>query len=156
MKIRTILFVLILFFMMAGCASATNQNILILVHGSSNADSEELPIIQTALNSWGYQTTVFDYTEDYDLVHDSVGGDHWYLHYVSGANGHGDLDLVTNGVMKYSVILFGGKSSLAYSDIESSSRIVRSMFDTYPFLGIVRMENVYASGNTTDYLFQVG
>ena len=136
-------------------SGTTIQKILILVHGAASTNSE-LSLIKDPLDKWGYSTEVFDYTEDYDLVHDSVGGDHWYLHYISGANGHGDLDLVTNGNMQYSTIIFDPKDASAYTDIETSARIAKQMFTSYPFLGIVRKENGYAYGSSTNNLFQVG
>ena len=98
---------------------------------------------------------VFDYSEDYQVAHDSVGGDHWYLNYVSGANGHGNLDLVTNGNKDYSVIIFGASNGAPFT-IETQEQLCEQMFQTYPFLGIVRMENGYTNrGANTNNLFQV-
>ena len=65
---------------LASNSSSTNQTnlkILILIHGSQTADSE-LTVIKTPLVEWGFMVDVFDYSEDYQVAHDSVGGDHWY------------------------------------------------------------------------------
>lgn len=125
------------------------QRILILVRGSAGV-SGELSLVKEPLESWGYPVEVFDYTEYYDL---QGSGDHWYLDDQGG--GHGDLDLVVNGNMRYSVIIFDPGSGLSYTDVETSSRAVRQMFEEYPFLGIARMENGYVPDGTMDNLFQI-
>jgi phosphodiesterase/alkaline phosphatase D-like protein len=125
------------------------QSILILVHGSAGA-SGELSLVKEPLENWGYPVEVFDYTEYYDLL---GSGNHWYLHDQGG--GHGDLDLVVDGDMQYSVIIFDPGNGLAYTDVETSSRAVRQMFEEYPFLGLARMENGYTRDGTMDNLFQI-
>ena len=126
------------------------QSILILVHGSAGA-SGELSLVKEPLENWGYPVEVFDYTEYYDLL---GSGDHWYLHDQGG--GHGDLDLVVDGNMLYSVIIFDPGDGLAYSDVETSARAVKQMFQAYPFLGIARMESSYTTGGSVNNVFQVG
>ena len=149
-NIRATLIMLCLVVLTIGCASATeNQKILILVHGSASEDSE-LAVIKQPLEDWGYCVDVLDHTEDYEIAHDNVGGDHWFLKDTTGANGHGNLDLVTNGKMNYKVIIFGAQESTSYADIETSARTVKSMFDAYPFLGFVQMEYDYTDGSTNN------
>ena len=91
------------------------QSILILVHGSAGA-STELSLVKEPLENWGYPVEVFDYTEYYDLL---GSGDRWYLHDQGG--GHGDLDLVVDGNMQYSVIIFDPGDGRAYTDVETSN-----------------------------------
>jgi hypothetical protein len=130
-------------------SNAVINKILILIHGDDAADSE-LPLIKTPLDNWGYSTEVFDGSDNYDLVQ---SGDHWYLHDTGG--GHGDLDLVTDGIMQYSTIIFGASSGVAYTDVETSARLVKQMFQSYPFLGIVRQESGYCL-NSTNNVFGIG
>ena len=156
-NIRAILIVLCLMALTIDCASATeNQKILMLVHNATSLDTEIINV-KPSLENWGYTVDVFDYTEDYKLIHDNVGGDHWFLNYTTGAHGHGNLDLVTNGTMNYKVIIFGPKSATSYGDVENASKpVIKSMFEAYPFIGFVRMESGYSSQNSTNNLFQVG
>jgi hypothetical protein len=143
------------------CSSATKptptgfdgtieQRILVLVHGSAS-DPSELSSIKDPLDRWGYSVEVFDHSEDYRLT---SSGDHWYLKDEGG--GHGDLDLVVNGNMKYRVIIFDPGDGVAYSDIETPEGTVKQMFQEYPFLGIARMENVYTSNGSVNNVFQIG
>jgi hypothetical protein len=129
-----------------------DQRILILVHGAEG-DSGELSSIKDPLERWGFPVDVFDRTEFYDLVN---SGNHWYLKDLGG--GHGDLDLVVNGNMKYGVIIFaqGVDDVQAYTDIETSARAVKQMFQAYPFLGIARMESSYTTGGSVNNVFQIG
>jgi hypothetical protein len=125
------------------------QKILVLQHGSASA-AGELPLVKEPLEDWGYTVEVFDYAEYYDLL---GGSDHWYLHDQGG--GHGDLDLVVHGNMRYSAIIFDSGNGRAYTDVETSSRAVRQMFQEYPFLGIARMEAGCTSDGTKNNLFQI-
>ena len=91
------------------------QSKLILVHGSASA-STELSLVKQPLENWGYPVGVFDYGEYYDLL---GSGDHRYLHDQGG--GHGDLDLVVDGNMQYSVIIFDPGDGRACTDVETSN-----------------------------------
>src|SRR4030042_5797155 len=133
-----------------GYDGTTDQRILVLVHGEDSASSE-LSLIKTPLDRWGYSVEVFDHTEHYHLVNSD---DRWYLEDQGG--GHGDLDLVLDGDMKYSVVIFDPGDGAAYADIETPARSVKHMFQRYPFLGIVRMERSCTSNGSMDNVFQVG
>ena len=132
----------------AAFAGTVTGRILVLVHGSAD-ESGELPDVRGAIEKWGYPVVVFDHTEYYDLA--GTGG-HWYLDDQGG--GHGNLDLVVDGNMLYSTIIFDPHDGEAYTDVETSSRAVKQMFQDYPFLGIGRMESGYA-WNSTNNVFQV-
>jgi len=131
-------------------ATSIDHRILILVHGNANA-ADELPFIEVPLERWGYSVQVLDHTEHYDLANE---GDRWYLEDQGG--GHGDLDLVLHGNMRYSTIIFDTSDGWAYSDVETPQRSVKQMFEQYPFLGIVRMENDCTWGGNVNNVFQVG
>ncbi len=134
----------------SGTGTSVDHRILILVRGDAAASSE-LPFIEVPLERWGYSVQVFDRSERYDLV---GGGDRWYLKDQGG--GHGDLDLVLHGNMKYRVIIFDAGDGLAYSDVETPERSMKKMFEEYPFLGIARMENDCTWGGNVNNVFQVG
>ncbi len=134
----------------SGTGTTIDHRILILVRGDA-AEAAELPSIEVPLERWGYSVQVFDRTERYDLVN---SGDRWYLKDQGG--GHGDLDLVLHGNMKYSVIIFDAGDGWAYSDVETPERSVKRMFEQYPFLGIARMENDCTWGGNVNNVFQVG
>jgi hypothetical protein len=134
----------------SGTGTSIDHRILMLVRGDAAANAE-LPFLETPLKKWGYSVQVFDHTERYDLA---GGGDRWYLKDQGG--GHGDLDLVQNGNMRYRVIIFDAGDGYAYSDVETPERSVKQMFEEYPFLGIVRMENDCTWGGNVNNAFQVG
>ena len=133
-----------------GYDGTTDQGILILVNGDASASSE-LSLIKNPLDRWGYSVEVFDHTEHYHLVNSD---DRWYLE--DQGDGHGDLDLVLDGDMKYRVVIFDSGDGVAYADIETPARSVKQMFQQYPFLGIVRMERGCTSNGSLNNVFQVG
>ncbi len=125
------------------------QRILIAVHGGAGASSE-LSLLKDPLEKWGYTVDVFDRTECYDLL---GGGDHWYLKDQGG--GHGNLDLVVGGNMRYSVIIFDSGDGRSYTDLETPQGAVRQMFRQYPFLGMARMESGLTPDGTMENLFRI-
>jgi hypothetical protein len=133
-----------------GYDGTTDHRILILLHGSAS-EPTGLSNIKEPLDRWGFCVDVLDHTERYHLANK---GDHWYLKDDGG--GDGDLDLVVDGNMKYRVIIFDPGDGTAYGDIETRERIVKQMFQEYPFLGIARMASSYTSNGNLNNVFQVG